>query len=103
MRKGEGKTHYGFIAQELMEVAPHTNLNLFDKVEEFHAIRYDDLIAPSVKAIQELAQKVEALEKENAQLKSEKTDLNSRLGNLESQMKVLLRALEQTTQEQGKK
>ena len=53
------KKHYGFLAQEIKETG------LSDSVtgeEGEMGMNYNDLIAPMVKAIQELSAKVEALE-----------------------------------------
>jgi hypothetical protein len=56
------KTEYGFIAQELEEAlnnAGATNNGIISKDDEgMYGVRYNDLIAPMVKATQELNSKV---------------------------------------------
>lgn len=54
--------HLGFIAQEVQEVFPEVVTELNDSVVGRHlGLRYERLIVPAIKAIQELDEKVEAL------------------------------------------
>ena len=77
------KTEYGFIAQEVEEVLKETGtentgmITIDDK--GMYELRYNDLLAPMVKAIQELNSKCEELKKENEQLKT----VNEKLAKLE--------------------
>lgn len=64
------RTHWGFIAQEVKDAMTQANIEdaaawtLADKndPESMQSLRYEELIAPLVKAVQVLAAKVEALE-----------------------------------------
>lgn len=77
-------TEYGFIAQEVEEVLKeegkeNTGLVTVDS-EGSYNIRYNDLIAPTIKAVQELNEQIQNLTEENKQLKErlavyEKTQL----------------------------
>jgi hypothetical protein len=84
------KTEYGFIAQEVEEVLKETGtentgmITIDDK--GMYELRYNDLLAPMVKAIQELNEKCTTLEAENSQLKNEVESLKD--------MKVKLAELE---------
>lgn len=68
----------GFIAQEVEQAAKETGYDFSSglhtpKTENgYYTVAYSQFVVPLVKAVQELNQKVEALEKENAALKSEK-------------------------------
>lgn len=54
--------HHGFIAQEVMKVLPKGYSIIDHKPEEdFYGIRYEEIIAPLVKAVKELSAKVELL------------------------------------------
>ena len=75
-RKGKTRTHYGFIAQDIEQIitdlgktttqfAPLIKSDISeakDGSEYRYGLRYEQLLAPVVKAIQELAVKVAALE-----------------------------------------
>jgi hypothetical protein len=61
----EGKrNHYGLIAQEVKEVLGDIDFGgyVYDEETDTMALRYDQFISPMIKAIQELTQKVNALE-----------------------------------------
>ncbi len=64
--KGEEVTHDGFIAQEVKEALDGSGvegeMHAYDAEKDIHGIRPQEFIAPLVKAVQELAEKVEALE-----------------------------------------
>jgi hypothetical protein len=76
----KGRTEYGLIAQEVEEVLKsegienHAMLKVTD--EGMYELRYNDLLAPIIKAIQELKMKNEELQAENASLKSQIVDMN---------------------------
>ena len=75
-RKGKNRTHYGFIAQDIEQIiadlgktttqfAPLIKSDISEEKDGSkysYGLRYDELLAPIVKAIQELAVKVAALE-----------------------------------------
>ena len=89
------KTEYGFIAQEVEEVLKESgskNTGMITITDEGkYELRYNDLLAPMVKAIQELNEKCTALQTENSELKIEVESLKD--------MKVKLAALEQSQSE----
>ena len=77
------KTEYGFIAQELdktLNEAGATNNGIITKDDEgMLSVRYNDLIAPMVKAIQELKE-------ENNKLKTQNENLEERLKKIEEKL-----------------
>jgi hypothetical protein len=64
------RTHYGLIAQEVKEVLDESGIEDFagwvkmeiDDVDSMQGLRYDQFIAPLIKAVQELTARVKALE-----------------------------------------
>ena len=54
------KKHYGLIAQEL--IGTKLNDSVFGDKDGEYSLAYNDIIAPLIKAVQELSAKVEALE-----------------------------------------
>jgi hypothetical protein len=75
------KTEYGFIAQEVEDVLKKQGvqnsgmLTIDDK--GYYELRYNDLFAPMVKAIQELKNENELLKKDNVLLKNEINSLRT--------------------------
>ncbi|MBJ3785814.1 DUF2793 domain-containing protein [Devosia sediminis] len=66
---GDGRIHYGLIAQDVAAVAARLEVDFGghvladpDDPDSQQALRYDQFIAPLVRAVQELAARVEALE-----------------------------------------
>lgn len=59
------------------------------EVDDFRAVNYDRVFTLAVSATQELARKVEALEKENTALRNEQNNTKAELNKLSSQMKNL--------------
>ncbi len=59
----DGKEHLGFIAQEIDEIVDRNNYGFVGMKDGFLTIHYMEFIAPLTKAIQELSEKVEKLEK----------------------------------------
>ncbi|MEQ8599839.1 MAG: DUF2793 domain-containing protein [Devosia sp.] len=66
---GDGRSHYGLIAQQVAEVAAGLDTDFGGHVladptdpQSQQALRYDQFIAPLVRAVQELADRVEGLE-----------------------------------------
>jgi hypothetical protein len=85
------KTEYGFIAQEVEETlkqagVENTGMLTIDD-EGKYELRYNDLFAPMVKAIQELNDENDKAVNENAELKSEIKELKSQLTNIENYLK----------------
>ncbi|MBA4155293.1 tail fiber domain-containing protein [Flavobacterium sp.] len=81
------KTEYGFVAQEventLIECGDSNNGIIKKDDEGMLGLRYNDLIAPMVKASQELNSKIETLEKENTAQKELINQLIKRIESLE--------------------
>ena len=85
--------HYGLIAQETEKVVAKsrndrqpTSIVTHDEKTDRYGVRYSELIAPLIKAVQELYNKfvntdsrIEQLEKDNAQLKEDNTKLKAYL------------------------
>ena len=68
------KLEYGFIAQELKETLKNssskTNGIITEDTEGMLSVRYNDLMAPMVKAIQEQDEEIQLLKSENEDLKA---------------------------------
>lgn len=69
-KAGAQGTHYGLIAQQVAEVAERLGVDFGGHVladpsdpDSLQALRYDQFIAPLVRAVQELAERVEGLER----------------------------------------
>ncbi|MDD5342779.1 MAG: tail fiber domain-containing protein [Patescibacteria group bacterium] len=79
MINGNGKTDYGFIAQDIEKLVSPDEVNLVsieNDENQTRSLRYDDLIAPMVKAIQEQNQMIEKQQQEI-------DNLTNRLNSLE--------------------
>jgi len=71
MNNGNGNTDFGFIAQDIEEILG-TEYNVLDiggGEERMLSLRYTELIAPMVKAMQEQQGMIEQLKAEVAELK----------------------------------
>ena len=68
------------------------------QVNDRLAVDYDEIFTLNISATQELARKVEALEKENAQLKSNQSKTNDILKSLSAKVESLQQNLEMTGQ-----
>ena len=68
------------------------------QVNDRLAVDYDEIFTLNVSATQELARKIEALEKENAQLKSNAAKTNILLEKLSAKVDVLQQNIEMTGQ-----
>jgi hypothetical protein len=69
------RPHQGFLAQEVKEVMDAQGIEDFagyghDTQNDTYALRYEEFVAPLVKAVQELSAKVKSLEAEVAALKA---------------------------------
>jgi len=106
------KTEYGLIAQEVEQVLKelgienHAMLTITD--EGMYELRYNDLIAPMIKAIQELKEQNEQLKKEKdieiAYLKNEKdieiTKLKEENKEIKSQLNEILQVVNELKEKQ---
>jgi Chaperone of endosialidase/Collagen triple helix repeat (20 copies) len=99
MKQGNGKTDYGFIAQELKTVLGDRNVNMLNKDGEFYTVRYNDLLSPMVKAMQEQQKIIENLKEEVALLKKQQMSATSKLeienSLLKSDYSIRLKKLEE--------
>jgi len=106
------KTEYGLIAQEVEDVLKelgienHGMLTVTD--EGMYELRYNDLIAPMIKAIQELKEKSDEKDKEIANLKvqneklvSELNDKETRISSVESQLNEILQVVNELKSKQA--
>jgi len=80
----------GLIAQELEETlikAGVNDLGIIHKDDKgFYSVRYNDLMAPLIKAMQEQQAMIEKLQTENSQLKSDNKTFESRLLTIEAML-----------------
>lgn len=87
------KTEYGFIAQELEATLSDfnmTNSGIITKDDEgMLSLRYNDLLAPMVKAIQELKAENDALKLNNSSLKAELEKLSASSNKTETRLEKL--------------
>lgn len=87
------KTEFGFIAQEIEKTLQEFNVTnsgiLTSDDEGMLSLRYNDLIAPMVKAIQELKAENDFLRNDNQALKAELETLNSRSNQTETRLEKL--------------
>ncbi|QQR38906.1 DUF2793 domain-containing protein [Devosia rhizoryzae] len=73
-QEDDGRTHYGFLAQEVAAAVTSCGVRDFgghvlsdkEDVDSLQALRYDQFIAPLVAAVQELAARLRALEAKEA-------------------------------------
>ena len=86
--KKDTSASFGFIAQELEQVYP---LAVYTAPDGFKAVNYSPLVAVMAEAIKELNTKVEKLEQENAQLRSETSDISTLKAEVE-ELKTLMKA-----------
>jgi hypothetical protein len=65
IKNDDGKTHMGFIAQDLLEqFGDQYAIVVENKENKYLMIRHNELIAPLVKAVQELSLQVDNLQKQ---------------------------------------
>lgn len=99
--KGTNSAHYtlGFIAQEALTVLPDV-VNVPDNEADMMSIRYTEIIPVLTKAIQEQQAQIEALQKENIALQSEKSFQNTEMATLRSEIDAIKAIIlkEQSTQ-----
>lgn len=71
------------------EAAPERVFIYGKKVNDFHTVDYDRIFTLNVSATQELARKVELLEKENAALKSENKEMKASAEKFDARLRAL--------------
>ena len=98
------KTEYGFIAQDVEEVLKESGIDNSGMItitdDGMYELRYNDLLAPMVKAIQELNEKCSSLETENNQLKTEiesLKDMKDKIAKLEQTQLELIKIVKSKT------
>ncbi len=69
-KEDDGYVHYGLIAQEVAALLPGHRFGGHvladpDEPESLQALRYDQFVAPLIKAVQDLAERVKSLERSN--------------------------------------
>ena len=60
----DGKDHFGFVAQEVAEIVSKDDFGFVGVREGYLTLNYMEFIGPLVKAVQELSDKVDKLERE---------------------------------------
>jgi hypothetical protein len=106
-RKNDAKhrTEYGFIAQEVEQVLKDRGiqnsgmLTIDDK--GFYELRYNDLFAPVVKAIQELKTENDALKSENDSMKKELSSLRVTVSEQIKEMRSMVLKIARTNATEG--
>jgi Chaperone of endosialidase len=80
MKQGDGRTNWGFIAQEIEDLVGANNAMLTIGQDSIRmlGLRYTDFLAPLTKSVQELLTKIEMLENENRTLQTEVSNLRSK-------------------------
>jgi len=113
-RKADEKqrTEYGLIAQEVEQVLKECGVEkpgmLTITDEGMYELRYNDLVAPMIKAIQELKEKSDAKDNEIANLKvqneklmSELNNKETRISSIESQLNEILQVVNEPKSKQA--
>ena len=59
----DGRDHFGFIAQDVMEIVSKEDFNFVTMREDYFSINYWEFMGPMCKAIQELSTEVKDLKK----------------------------------------
>lgn len=95
VRKPGVRPHYGFISQEVKQVLDDMSVEDFagyihDPETDTYGLRYEEFIAPTVKAVQELSSS-------NKYLKSENSALKKRVAALETALEELKAAVDALT------
>jgi hypothetical protein len=99
------RTEYGFIAQEVEQVLKDQGiqnsgmLTIDDK--GFYELRYNDLLAPMVKAIQELKSENDTLKGENASMKKELSSLRVTVSEQIKEMRSMVLKIARSNATEG--
>lgn len=100
-------TEYGFIAQEVEEVLRESgeeNAGIISVDSKgMYSIRYNDMIAPTVKAVQELNEQVQVMNEQVQTLTEENKLLKERLAEYEKTQQMLVKKLGLDKVEVGQK
>jgi hypothetical protein len=93
MKQGDGKTNYGFIAQDIEKLVGTNNglLTIGADTARTLGLRYTDFIAPMVKAMQELS-------KQNSQLISTTQELSKQNSEMKEEIAKLISAIDKLKQ-----
>ena len=95
LNDGSNKTEYGFIAQEMDETLNRfgaSNNGIISKDDEgMYGVRYNDLIAPMVKAMQEQQQ---VIEQQNTKIATQQNEIDMLKFQLQEQYNALLKRIE---------
>jgi len=67
----DGKDHFGLIAQDINEIVDRENYGFVVFKDGYFAVNYHEFIGPLIKAVQELSERVENLEKRKSDDKCE--------------------------------
>lgn len=67
----DGKTHVGLITQDINEIVDKNEYAFVVMKNGYYAINYNEFIGALIKSIQEIEEKVNKLEQENARLHKE--------------------------------
>jgi hypothetical protein len=84
MKQGDGKTNFGFIAQDIESLVGTNNnlLTIGGDTARTLGLRYTDFIAPIVKAMQEQQKTIQELSKQNKELEEKFAKLNAAIEEL---------------------
>ena len=90
MKKGDGRTDFGFIAQDIEALlgANYSVLGIGGDKDRTLSLRYTDFIAPMVKALQEQQAIIEAQKEDIRSQKEKVKELATRLSRLEALIKA---------------
>ena len=91
-KSGDGRTGMGFVAQDVEAVlgAGYSVLDIGGGAERTLSLRYTDLLAPLVKAVQEQEARIQARDERIAKLEGQTRAQQARLDALERQLEALL-------------
>ena len=73
----DGRTHVGFIAQDINEIADYEKYSFVGRSKGFYNLNYNELLAPVVKAIQESDETIQILNKKIEKLEKKLNETNS--------------------------
>jgi len=90
LKEGNDRTDFGFIAQDIEALlgTGYNILNIGEDEERTLSLRYTDLIAPMVKAMQE---QQEIIEQQNDRIQSQHTQIQSQHGQIKALEERLVR------------
>ena len=83
----DGKIHFGFIAQDVDELAPKSEYGIVTMKEGFYALNYQEFFAPFARAIQEIHENEVKLENKVIELENKLVELENKQKMVDSQPK----------------